>query len=49
MGHARTELTKDVYVQVMPEMQQGLSDRLERMLFADAGTPLARFEAEATM
>ena len=49
MGHARTDFTKDVYVQVVPEMQQGLSDRLERLLFAGVGTPLAHFEAEGTM
>jgi hypothetical protein len=49
MGHVRTDFTKDVYVQVLPEMRQAASDKLERLLFAVARTPLAHIEADATM
>ena len=49
MGHAGPDFTKRVYVKVLPEMTQGLSDRLERHLFSDGRTPLAHSEAEGEM
>jgi integrase len=49
MGHARVNFTKDVYQKVLPEMSQGLSDRLESLLFSDGRTPLAHSEVPGEM
>jgi len=38
LGHASITLTTDTYSHVMPDMQQGASDKLEQMLFAKTGT-----------
>jgi integrase len=38
LGHASITLTMDTYSHVLPDMQQGASDKLERMLFAKTGT-----------
>lgn len=49
MGHRHVDFTKDVYVQVLPEMRQAAADKLERLLFAETRTPLAHIEAAGTM
>ena len=49
MGHARTDFTKDVYVKVLPEMQQRLSGSLERLLSEAAGNQPAHSEAAGVM
>ena len=49
MGHARTDFTKDVYVKVLPEMQQRLSGSFERLLSAATGNRLAHSEAPGVM
>lgn len=33
LGHASASLTLDVYSHVLPDMQQGASDKLEAMFF----------------
>src|SRR5688572_31791225 len=33
LGHSSITLTMDTYSHVLPDMQQGASDKLERMLF----------------
>jgi integrase len=38
LGHASITLTMDTYSHVMPDMQQGASDKLEQMLFTKTGT-----------
>jgi integrase len=38
LGHASITLTMDTYSHVLPDMQQGASDKLEQMLFAKTGT-----------
>lgn len=37
LGHASITLTMDTYSHVLPDMQQGASDKLERMLFTKTG------------
>jgi hypothetical protein len=37
-SHASITLTMDTYPHVMPDMQQGASNKLERMLFTKTGT-----------
>ena len=49
MEHARTDFTKDVYVKVIPEMQQRLSGSLERLLSEAVGNQLAHSEAARVM
>lgn len=49
MGHARTDFTKDVYVKVLPEMKQSLSDRFENLLFGGGCTQDAHTESEQVM
>ncbi len=49
MGHKRVNLTKDVYVRVLPVMKQMASERLEILLFSDARTPYAHIESQETM
>lgn len=49
MGHARTDFTKDVYVKVLPEMQQRLSGSLERLLSEATGNQPAHSEAAGVM
>lgn len=38
LGHASITLTMDTYSHVIPDMQQGASDKLEQMLFTKTGT-----------
>lgn len=38
LGHASITLTMDVYSHVLPDMQQGASDKLENILFEKTGT-----------
>lgn len=38
LGHASITLTMDTYSHVIPDMQQGASDKLESMLFQKTGT-----------
>ena len=38
LGHASITLTMDTYSHVLPDMQQGASDKLERLLFMKTGT-----------
>jgi integrase len=38
LGHSSITLTLDVYSHVLPDMQQGASDKLERILFSKTGT-----------
>jgi integrase len=38
LGHASITLTMDTYSHVLPDMQQGASDKLEQMLFTKTGT-----------
>jgi integrase len=49
MGHTRVNFTKEVYAKVLPEMRRSLSDKLERLLFADARTRLAHSESAEVM
>lgn len=37
LGHSSITLTMDVYSHVLPDMQQGASDKLERILFSKTG------------
>lgn len=39
LGHSSITLTMDVYSHVLPDMQQGASDKLESLLFKKTGTP----------
>jgi len=43
LGHASIPLTMDIYSHVMPDMQQGPSAKLERMLFTKTGTQERQF------
>jgi integrase len=38
LGHASITLTMDTHSHVIPDMQQGASDKLEQMLFTKTGT-----------
>jgi integrase len=38
LGHSNITLTLDTYSHVLPSMQQGASEKLERMLFEKTGT-----------
>lgn len=38
LGHSSITLTMDIYSHVLPDMQQGASDKLENILFRKAGT-----------
>lgn len=38
LGHSSITLTMDVYSHVLPDMQQGASDKLESLLFDKTGT-----------
>jgi integrase len=38
LGHASITLMMDTYSHVLPDMQQGASDKLERLLFTKTGT-----------
>ncbi|HEX3560318.1 MAG TPA: site-specific integrase [Pyrinomonadaceae bacterium] len=49
MGHTRTDFTKDVYVKVLPEMQQRLSGLFERLLTEATGNQVAHFDAPGVM
>lgn len=41
LGHANVSLTLNVYSHVLPTMQQAAAERLEKLVFDGAGTPLA--------
>lgn len=41
LGHASIVLTLDVYSHVLPDMQKAAAEKLENLLFARVGTPLA--------
>ncbi len=43
LGHANISITLEIYVHVLPGMQEGAAARMERLL--DAGTPAAHNEA----
>ncbi|MEK6300505.1 MAG: tyrosine-type recombinase/integrase [Acidobacteriota bacterium] len=47
LGHARIVLTLDTYSHVLPDMQQEASDRLEKILFGEVGTPEAHQKEKA--
>ncbi|HEX8557981.1 MAG TPA: site-specific integrase [Pyrinomonadaceae bacterium] len=49
MGHARPDFTKQVYVRVLPEMQQSLSGSFERLLAETVGNQLAHLDAPGVM
>ncbi len=34
LGHASAALTLDVYSHVLPDMQQGAAERMEKLLFS---------------
>ncbi|MEP7274044.1 MAG: site-specific integrase, partial [Acidobacteriota bacterium] len=38
LGHSSVRITLDTYCHVLPHMQQGASDKLEKMLFKKVGT-----------
>lgn len=38
LGHSSITLTMDIYSHVLPDMQQGASDKLESILFTKTGT-----------
>ncbi|MFN2597804.1 MAG: hypothetical protein ABR563_11545 [Pyrinomonadaceae bacterium] len=38
LGHSSVVLTLDTYSHVLPEMQQAATEKLEEMLFKQAGT-----------
>lgn len=41
LGHASIVLTLDTYSHLLPDMQQAASDKLEKILFGEVGTPEA--------
>lgn len=43
LGHSSITLTMDTYSHVLPDMQQGTSDKLERMLFTKTRHTIIRF------
>jgi integrase len=45
LGHANVSITLEIYVHVLPGMQEGAAARMERLLGEDAGTPAAHREA----
>jgi hypothetical protein len=47
LGHASIVLTLDTYSQVLPDMQQSASDKLEKILFGEVGAPLAHQKEKA--
>jgi len=49
MGHERVRTTKDVYMKVLPVMQERASDGLERLFFGGIRTTLAQSESELPM
>ncbi|HST50712.1 MAG TPA: site-specific integrase [Pyrinomonadaceae bacterium] len=49
MGHAKTDFTKEVYVRVLPEMQQSLSGSFERLLTETVGNQMAHLDASGVM
>jgi len=49
MGHARPDFTKQVYVRVLPEMQQSLSGSFERLLAETVGNQLSHLDAPGVM
>jgi integrase len=49
MGHARADFTKEVYVKVLPEMQQSFSGSFERLLSETVGNQPAHFDVPGVM
>lgn len=47
LGHASIVLTLDTYSHVLPDMQQAASDKLEKILFGEVGTPEAHQKEKA--
>jgi integrase len=47
LGHASIVLTLDTYRHVLPDMQQAAADKLEKILFSEAGTLLAHQKEKA--
>lgn len=49
MGHTNPEFTERVYVTIYDSAKREMSDTLERLLSADAGTQLAHNETDKVM
>ena len=49
LGHASIVLTLDTYSHVLPDMQQAASDKLEKILFGEVGTPEAHQKEKAAV
>jgi integrase len=47
LGHASIVMTLDTYSHVLPDMQQTAAEKLEKMLFAEVGTPEAHQKEKA--
>ncbi|HEV2728136.1 MAG TPA: tyrosine-type recombinase/integrase, partial [Solirubrobacterales bacterium] len=45
LGHANVSITLEIYVHVLPGMQEGAAARMERLLDEEEGTPAAHDEA----
>lgn len=45
LGHANISITLEIYVHVLPGMQEGAATRMERLLDEDTSTPAAHNEA----
>ena len=45
LGHANVAITLEIYVHVLPGMQQDAASRMEALLGGDGGTPEAHSEA----
>jgi site-specific recombinase XerD len=45
LGHANISITLEIYVHVLPGMQEGAATRVERLLDDNDGTPAAHNEA----
>ena len=45
LGHANVAITLEIYVHVLPGMQQDTASRMEALLGGDGGTPAAHSEA----
>lgn len=45
LGHANISITLEIYVHVLPGMQEGAATRMERLLDEDAGTQAAHSQA----
>lgn len=45
LGHSNISITLEIYVHVLPGMQEGAATRMERLLDEDEGTPAAHSQA----